>query len=789
MPALPRDQRGISAPGALGVVALASIVMGLLVSMMALPFIGTAAVTARSISDAVEELPSELETLPLAQRTEILDRDGNVIAIMFDEDRVAIPLVDVSRTMLQSIVAIEDYRFYEHGALDLKGTLRALIANEVGAGGTVVQGGSSITQQMVKLTLLAQAKGKKERLEATDDTYARKIRELKYAIAFEQAHNKDWILERYLNLAYFGDGAYGIQSAARHYFDKDAKDLDLRESAMLAGLVKNPAEYDPTENRDLARARRNVVLDRLAQLNVITKEKAEATKKMDLGLNLTKTKNGCYSSVSPVFCNYVQQYFLKNKNFGKTEKEREKLLLTGGLTIQTTLDIDYQKAADAATASTAYPTDQAIAGLALVEPGTGQVRALSQSRPLGDKDKLRETSFNYTIPDSIGNAPGFQPGSTFKVFVLTSAIMQNIPLRWTVKAPVELPYNLENYEDCDNEPYGYGPAPAPMYNFDESVGGQLYDLYSGTRTSVNTFYMLLEQQTGICQPFRLAKAMGVELTEPTGDEDGNGAERVPTFTLGVTNASPLEMAEAYATFAARGLHCDSTPIEKVLDADGKPLKTFEPNCQQVFPEPVADAVNDVLRGVVSGDGFAAAEYPGVPAAGKTGTTNGQRSVWFVGYTPNMAAAAMLAGVRNSDGAPIPLQYQTVGGSYISSASGSLYAAPMWGDVMPLAAQEYGWEDFVPVDQNLIIGANNVIPDLIGYSQGEAFSVLQAMGFSPTVAGYERSDAPRDTVIAVSPGPGTKVATGTQVLLTLSEGDRRGGGNNGGGGGRPGGGRP
>ena len=210
----------------------------------------------------MDNLPTELKAEPLAQKTKILDADGNMIATLYDENRINVPLSQISRTMVKAIVAIEDYRYYQHGALDLKGTLRALITNQANDG--VVQGGSSITQQMVKLTLLSQADTKAERKAATDDTYARKIRELRYAIAFEENYSKDWILERYLNIAYFGDGAFGVQAAARHYFDKNAKDLDLRESAMLAGLVKNPTGYDPTNNADTALERRNIVLDRMA---------------------------------------------------------------------------------------------------------------------------------------------------------------------------------------------------------------------------------------------------------------------------------------------------------------------------------------------------------------------------------------------------------------------------------------------------------------------------------------------------------------------------------------------
>ena len=180
----------------------------------------------------------------------------------------------ISRPMVKAIVAIEDYRFYDHGALDLKGTVRAFVTNQ--ANGGSVQGGSSITQQMVKQTLLYQAETDEERKAATEETYARKIRELRYAIAFEKNHTKDWILERYLNIAYFGDGAFGVQSAARHFFSKNAKDLNLLESATLAGLVKNPVGYDPVDNPERAESRRNVVLDRMAQLGDPDREEGRA---------------------------------------------------------------------------------------------------------------------------------------------------------------------------------------------------------------------------------------------------------------------------------------------------------------------------------------------------------------------------------------------------------------------------------------------------------------------------------------------------------------------------------
>src|SRR3954466_5358356 len=232
-------------------------VLGVVVAGLAIPFAGIAGIGARNVARTMDNLPEELQTDELPQRTTILDANGNRLASYYDENRITVPLTGISRTMVKALVAIEDYRFYQHGALDLKGTLRALVTNQANSG--VVQGGSSITQQMVKMTLLTQANTKAEQKAATDDTYARKLRELRYAIAFEQHYSKDWILERYLNIAYFGDGTYGVQSAARHYFNVNAKDLDLRQSAMLAGLVKNPTGYDPTNSPDKAIERRNVV--------------------------------------------------------------------------------------------------------------------------------------------------------------------------------------------------------------------------------------------------------------------------------------------------------------------------------------------------------------------------------------------------------------------------------------------------------------------------------------------------------------------------------------------------
>jgi len=745
----------------LGVMAVVSVVMGVVVAGLAIPFAGVLGITARNVADSMSELPAELETRALPERTRILAADGTTIATLFDENRVNVPLTQVATVMRQAILSIEDYRFYEHGALDVKGTLRALITNQ--AAGGVVQGGSSITQQMVKLTLLSQAEGKKEQDKAREETFSRKFRELRYAIAFEEKYSKDWILERYLNIAYFGDGVYGVQAAARHYFSTDARKLNLRQAAALAGLVKNPVGYDPTVYPDRAIARRNVVLDRMAELNVISAKRAEAEKTKKLGLRVTPNRNGCLDSRAPFFCDYVVEYLKADPALGRTRKEREALLESGGLTIRTTIDLRFQDAADNAVRGHVYKDDTALGALAMVEPRTGNVKAIAQSRPMGPNADDGETFLNYVVNQKYGDSAGFSAGSTFKAFVLATAIKQGIPLTKTYNSPPEIFLSESEFEDCDGKPYGYG-----TWDPDNATTSGVKNLYTGTRESVNTFYAQLEADTGICEPFELAVQMGVDLTAPEGDAN-TLPERTPTFTLGVPNASPLEMAEAYATFAGRGLHCASRPVTAILDSRKNVVKDYPKKCEQVLPGAIADAVNDVLQGVTAPGGFGAAIATQQPSAGKTGTAQNQSSVWFVGYTPNLAAAAMIAGV-NSGGQPIKLGGLSIGGIVRPTASGSGFAGPIWGDAMKVIEQWLPDEYFQVPPPGEIAGFLQTVPATGGMSIEQATELLEAEGFLVTVAGGQvDSSYAQGTVAYTSPGSGSQASSGDTVVIHVSDG--------------------
>jgi membrane peptidoglycan carboxypeptidase len=739
----------------LGVMAVVAAVMGVVVAGLVIPFAGVLGIASKSLSHTVESLPSDLRTQPLAQQTKIVDPNGQTIATLYDENRINVPLSQISRKMVKSILAIEDYRFYQHGALDLKGTLRALITNQ--SSGGVVQGGSSITQQMVKMTLLAQAKTKKERKAATADTYARKLSELRYAIAFEQNYSKDWILERYLNIAYFGDGAYGVQAAARHYFGTNAKDLTWIQGATLAGLVKNPSGYDPLRNPDRGLQRRNVVLDRLAQLNVISQHKADRIKKQPLGLHPVATPNGCINSSAPFFCDYVVNYLEHDPSLGRTPAARKKLLYTGGLTIHTTIDPRFQTAADNSIRHHVFAKDQAIGALAMVEPGTGDVKALAQSRPMGRDAKAGQTFLNYTVPHEYGDSAGFQPGSTFKAFVLASAIQQGIPLTEQISAPAVVNIPMSQYRVCGGRHF----TSTDTWQVHTSTVSGTMDLYRGTQESVNPFFAKLELQTGLCEPYRLAQKMGIGLND-------KATEMVPSFTLGVASVSPLELADAYATFAARGLHCDPRPVTSIDDSDEHTLKTYPQQCQQVIAAPVADAVNDVLRGVQSPTGFGANLLLNQESAAKTGTNDNNMSVWYMGYTPNLATASMIAGA-NQLGHWVSLNGQLLAGSYVPTAHGSTTAGPMWYDAMRVIQQWLPDATFTPPNGNDINGVLTTVPDVSGLPYDQAAQQIKQAGFTVVDGGYRDSGNPKDTVAYTSPSGGSQVASGTAITIYRSDG--------------------
>ncbi|MDO9378190.1 MAG: transglycosylase domain-containing protein [Nocardioidaceae bacterium] len=672
-----RSEQGTSPLRALGAMALLSGFAGLLVAGLLIPVTSIVGTSTNSVADGFENLPLALRETPTAQRSRVVDSTGRTMAFFYSENRQDVELEQIAPIMRQAILSIEDYRFYSHGAIDVKGTTRALV-NNAAEGST--QGGSTITQQLVKMTLVQQADTAEERAAATEKSPARKLRELKYAMSYEERHSKDEILKRYLNIAYFGDGAYGISAAARHYFSKNAEDLSLAESATLAGLVKNPVQYDPTSYPENALQRRNTVLATMRAQGEVTAAEADAALAAPLGLKITAFSNGCVTSQAPFPCDFVRRYLLQDPALGDSVEERKNKIETGGLTIRANINLKYQAAADEAVRDNVNPTDAALGLMSLVEPGTGKVKALAQSRPMGDDKKAGETYLNFTVPKQYGDSGGFQAGSTFKIFSLASALEKGMSVGTTINSPAV--YNVRGpYATCDADRPWYGGSDAQVKNSTSSGG---MNMYTGTRLSVNTFFMQLEKRTGLCQPVSLARKMGVTVPEQ---------DVVPTFALGVTSTDPLTLANAYATFAARGIYCTPQPVADITDSSGRVIKKYDKDCTRVVKESTADQVNDILRGVQQPGGFGYANAGlSIPSAAKTGTIQAQRGVTYAGYTPDLAGAAMVEGA-NSKGQPISLQGREVGGTYLSNASGSQIAAPIWGSAFRELTQYLDGDNF------------------------------------------------------------------------------------------------
>lgn len=651
---------------AVGSMARLSALAGLIVAALLIPATTLVAVTVNQISNDVVNLPLELPEQANAQTSRLYASNGKLLAYFYDENRRNIPLKRISPIMQDALLSIEDARFYDHGALDLKGTLRALV-NNASEGQT--QGGSSITQQLVKLTLVSQATTKAQRQAAVEKSTARKIRELKLAISYEEKHTKKEILESYLNLAYFGDSAYGISAAAHHYFSVSSDKLNLQQSATLAGLVKNPDQFNARIYPERALQRRNIVLASMARLGKITQAESEKLQAEPLGLKITKFPNGCVSSMAQFSCDYIRRYLLTQKALGNTVAERDERLKRGGLTIKSNIDVRMQKAANDAVYSTVKATDKAIGALAMIEPGTGKVRALTQSRKMGRDKKAGQSFINFTVPRGFGDSGGFPAGSTFKLFTVAAALKQGIPVSQTFKSPAKLTVPSGTYFDCE----GRGTSTWQVGN---STSSGTMNMYTGTRLSVNTYFAQLEKKAGLCNTVQAAESMGIRVPQ---------RDNVGPFTLGVTSVSPLDMAAAYATAASGGMYCKPRPVSEVIDSNGKVLQKYGSKCERAISKDDAAQINDILRGVQEPGGFGY-DLGGtglkIPSAAKTGTTQDNKAVWYAGYTPELATAAMIAGVKNN-GNPRTLAGVTINGRLLDfhAVGGSSLAGPMWAKAM------------------------------------------------------------------------------------------------------------
>jgi membrane peptidoglycan carboxypeptidase len=759
---------------------LVSGIGGLLVAGLTVPAAGLISAAGVTLTEGMKTLPEDLETPRPAERSVMLMSNGKQLATFYQENRTYVTLDKISKEMQQAQVAIEDNRFYEHGAIDLRGTLRALVSTSQG----VTQGGSSITQQYVRLVLVEEAEmlggaaGDEAKARATENTLARKVRELRYAIAVEQDLEKDEILERYLNIAYYGDGAYGVEAAAKHYFGTTAAKLDLAQSAMLAGLVRNPVTTTPAKYPELAIERRNNVLDRMEELNLITPEEAAEAKAVPWNKgDMKEDHNGCLNSQYPFVCQYAQLSIENATELGGTREERKLKLMRSGWTIQTEFDLDVQNEAQQVLDKWFAPTDPVISVIVAVDPQTGRIQAMAQSRPtMGDnktngKDDWRgETYYNYAADESMGGAEGFQAGSTFKLFVATAALSQGMGVntKYSVKSPMD--FKDQVFRTCDgtmtqNKPWVVRGAAGDM------------DMYAGVRRSVNGYFIQLEQGAGICESVKMAETLG--LVAGNGDSlmkwTYNGA--LPSFTLGTVDITPLSMVRAYGTIANQGVRCDPTLITSIKNAYGEELPIPASNCKRVISKELANSVAHVFKQSMNGTSQPAnLYYRDMDMAGKTGTVDSNKAIWQVSITPNLAVAAVISYDSNGRFKDFYkkrtnsyIKYVHVKGKTLSAASGSEAGGLLVKPVFRKAMETREHMKFPAPDQKILRGEYATVPSCSGRSLKSCKAAMVEAGFVwYTVKDW--SNAPEGAFTGQT-RPSGKAPKNSGVALVISKGKK------------------
>ena len=664
--------------GALGKLVAMIVAAGVLVAALLFPWIGGTGLVARNSASLLDALPVELTDQTPNGNTTVLAADGSVITQFYVNNRTPVTPDQIAPVMKQAIVDIEDSRFYEHNGLDVQGTLRALAKNV--AAGSVEEGGSTLTQQLVKQTLLQTAETADERRAATEQTPGRKLREARLALALEETYSKDEILTRYLNIAYFGSGAYGIQAAAQTYFSVNAADLALPQASVLAGLVQSPSSDDPLVNPEAAATRRNQVLNRMHDLGHITdRELAEISAGPVQTAPGPRPPNGCTNAaVGGFFCAYLEQYLTGTLGLTQTQIDN------GGWTIQTTLDPAMQRAGDQAVLNT-LPMGDDLAGMyTAVEPGTGKVLAMSVNRRYGC-DGAVDPSCESVVLNVV---PSQGSGSTYKVFTAASALEQGYGINY--RLTTSDPYFSRVFKKNGGT---RGPAYGPIGN----VGTlpNTLTMHDALVRSSNTYFVAMQDTLGSVRgPVTMAQRMGLNLPEAKAQEIIDGEQG--SFTLGPVETSPLYLASAYSTLAAAGTQCDPTPVVQILDRNGQPVTGADgqpvvknDNCTpNAIPPGVANTLSRALiDDVRSGTGIRA-NIPGREIAGKTGTSQSRFSAAFVGFLPEYTASVMVLNPKGN---------QDVG-SY-----GGGRPAQIWRDAMEPILVQRPTRPFPPADPAVAAG--------------------------------------------------------------------------------------
>ena len=722
----PRDPRGVRDR-----VSFKPIAIALLVPVVLATSILTAVVLAppfAAVGFGVNEIRSRLDALGadftriprFPERSTIYAADGSVLARVYLDNREIVPLSDISSVAKRAVLAIEDSDFFQHGALDWSSLIRAAIENA--RAGQVVQGGSTITQQLVGSTLGANR---------FDQSIEGKLQELALSIRVERRYSKAKIFEMYLNEVYMGNGVYGFGTASQFYFRKPARELNLLEGATLAGMIRAPEYYNPLDRPKKMLLRRNDVLNRMRALGWITETQSERAKAKPLALPENAGK--VLQRHPPFFVTFLTEQILANANgefdvLGRTEKARRRALFEGGLDIHTTLVPKWQGwAQDAARQPLRvgiYPPAGSPApdvSIVTIDNRTGAVKAI-----LSGRNYRRDELDLATTPH--------QPGSAFKPFVLAGAFRKGIPPTQTYSSSSPWCSPLWDAEDHCVENA-------------EGTGHGIVDLWTATKDSINVVFAQLIFDVGPSLVADVAQQMmGM-------DPRTEGLPAVASLATGSVGISPLQMATGFQTIANDGRHCQPFTVDSI-ERDGKLLLKHRRVCDPVLDPGDARLITAILEQVpISGTAASAFSYggwPDRPVAGKTGTAQLNTNVWFGGFTKQFTTVVWVG----SPGNPYPMGH----------VFGGTIAAPIWVDYMLKVVQGFPSLGFPEPPKP----PQGPVPSVVGMGRKEAIAALSDAGFRFSVVTAD-SIAPQGQVFSQSPGGGTVTALGTLVTIQISTG--------------------
>ena len=742
----------------LGKLVLSTALVGILIALAIAPVAGVSGVAVARTNDTMQSDIQDLTSGDTPGVSTILDAKGNPLAYIYEQRRHPVQPDEISDAMKQAVVAIEDRRFYEHEGVDLQGNVRALWTN-LAAGG-VSQGASTLDQQYVKnYLLLVNATTDEERQAATEQSIARKLREMRMATDIDAKLSKDEILTNYLNLVPFGNHSYGIEAAARTYFGSDAAHLTVPQAAMLAGMVQSSEYLNPYTNEEGVLERRNVVLQAMVDTGSLSQEDADAYAQEPLGVldSPATLPNGCIGAGDRgFFCDYVMDY-LADKGIDREHLAR------GGLTVKTTLDPDVQdQALNAVRSHTAPDTEGVAEVMNVIKPGTDsrKVLAMVSSRTYG-----LDLANNETLLPQPNSLVGNGAGSVFKLFTAAAALESGYGIKDKLAVP-------KRYEA---EGLGFGGAencPPNKYCVENAGSyGSTMTMQDTLAYSPNTPFIQLTEQLGVERIVDIAVKLGLRSYEEPGSYDGESSiadhikdSNLGSFTLGPTAVNALELSNVGATVASEGMWCEPNPIEEVTDFHGNEVYLKHTPCERAVGKEVAKALEnnmtaDTEKGTAA-DSARAAGFSG-KAAAKTGTTESA----FLGFNSEVAAAPY---IYNDGTTTSPL----CTGPVRQCANGNLFGGKEPASTFYTMAARVpdALKGTVP-DYDRAYDSGTVSPlidGLKGKSESQARSALEKAGYVVKTTEVPAPGVGYGKVVRVITGAsGTK--KGAEVTLQLSDG--------------------